>query len=258
MKNLIPLSFAVVALAGCSHTETTTAKPGETKHMTGGGMEMTLTAKSGGYAANMLTPGSLGAATGSRLGQKDAEGFTVIFDGSWEGWRVNENPKAWTLVGGALRAQGDRSHCFYVGGEQPFKDFQLKVDVMTEPGSNGGIYIHTKYQDSGWPFGGYETQVNQTQGDWRKSGSVYSVQDVKEDGIKGIVKDNEWYTHHVIVKGGNIKIYLNGKLVNDFTEEPGRQAGKDFERKLNSGTIAFQAHDPKSVVLYKNVRIKKL
>ena len=51
--------------------------------------------------------------------------------------------------------------------------------------------------------------------------------------------------------------HINGKLVNDFTEEAGRKAGKDFERKLNEGTIAFQAHDPKSVVQYRNVRVKK-
>lgn len=192
------------------------------------------------------------------LGSVDSEGFTLISDGSWTGWRVNENSKAWTTVDGAFRAQGDRSHNFYYGPLAPFRDFELKVDVLTEPGSNGGIYIHTKYLDTGWPWGGYETQVNQTQGDWRKSGSVYSVQDVKEDKLKGVVQDNQWYTHHVVVKGNNIKIYLNGTLVNDFTEEAGRQPGKDFERKLNAGTIALQAHDPKSVVFYKNIRVKKL
>jgi len=189
---------------------------------------------------------------------KAEAGWVTISNGTWDGWRVNENPKSWSVVDGAFRAQGDRSHCFYYGPLAPFGDFELKVDVLTEPGSNGGIYIHTKYQDTGWPWGGYETQVNQTQGDWRKSGSVYSVKDVREETIKGIVKDNEWYEHHVVVKGNNVKIYLNGKLVNDFTEEAGRQPGKDFERKLNSGTIAFQAHDPKSVVYYKNVRVKKL
>ena len=242
MKAILPLGLAAALIAGCAQSKTYTAKPGESKTVKTSAGEMTLTATSG-------TP---------KLGSVDAEGFTLISDGSWTGWRVNENPKAWSIVNGAFRAQGDRSHNFYYGPLAPFKDFELKVDVMTEPGSNGGIYIHTKYLDSGWPWGGYETQVNQSQGDWRKSGSVYSVQDVKEDVIKGLVKDNEWYTHHVVVKGGNVKIYLNGKLVNDFTEEAGRQPGKDFERKLNSGTFALQAHDPKSVVLYKNIRVKKL
>ena len=192
-----------------------------------------------------------------QIGHVDSQGFTLISDGSWTGWKVNETPASWSLADSGFKAQGERSHNFYTGPLAPFKDFELKVDVKTAPNSNGGIYIHTKYQDSGWPWGGYETQVNQTQGDWRKSGSIYSVQDVKADKIEGVVRDNEWYTHHVIVKGNRVQIFLNGKLVNDFTEEPNRKAGKDFERKLSEGTIAFQAHDPKSIVQYRNVRVKK-
>ncbi len=237
MKYLIPLA-AAAALAGCaSHSH----------HKSDGAAAST-------GPVNQNFPHN----PGTDLGKRDAEGFTIIFDGTWAGWRVNENPQAWSISNGAFRAQGDRSHNFYVGPLQPLKNFELKLEIMTEPGSNGGVYIHTKFQDSGWPWGGYETQVNQTQGDWRKSGSVYAVLDVKEDQIKGVVKDNEWYTHHVIVKDGTIKIFLNGKLVNEFKEEAGRQPGKDFERKLNAGTIALQAHDPKSVVFYKNIRVKPL
>jgi Domain of Unknown Function (DUF1080) len=185
---------------------------------------------------------------------KDSEGFTPIFDGTWSDWRVSERPNSWTIVNGAFRANGERSHNFYVGPMAPFKNFELKVDVYTEPGSNGGIYIHTKFQDEGWPWGGYEIQVNNTHSDWRKTASVYAVQDVKETPAV----DRKWWTQHIVVKDNNIKVYIDGKLVNDFTEEPGRQAGKDFERKLNQGTFALQAHDPKSVVLYKNIRVKKL
>jgi hypothetical protein len=209
-----------------------------------------------GCATNAADSAASKPKTG-QIGHVDSEGFTLISDGSWTGWKVNENPASWSLADGGFKAQGERSHNFYTGPLAPFKDFELKVDVKTAPNSNGGIYIHTKYQDSGWPWGGYETQVNQTQGDWRKSGSIYSVQDVKADKLEGVVRDNEWYTHHVIVKGNRVQIFLNGKLVNDFTEEAGRKAGKDFERKLSEGTIAFQAHDPKSIVQYRNVRVKK-
>lgn len=239
MKHVFAAIAVAGLMAGCassSKTTHTTKSPDPVPSQKG--------------AASVAAPG----APGSRLGKVDAEGFTVIFDGTWDGWLVNERPDSWKIANGALRASGERSHAFYIGALQPFKDFELKVDVMTEPGSNGGIYIHTKYQDAGWPWGGYETQVNQTQGDWRKSGSIYSVQDVKEIHVK----DNQWYTHHVVVKGNTVKIYLDGKLVNEFTEEAGRKPGKDFERKLNQGTIAFQAHDPKSVVYYRNVRVKKL
>ena len=36
------------------------------------------------------------------------------------------------------------------------------------------------------------------------------------------------------------------------------QPGKDFARKIAEGTFALQAHDPKSVVRYKNIRVKRL
>lgn len=242
MKYYLPFLAAALLGAGCVSIKTET-----TSHHSS--TPPTKSSDAGGAAV-----ATSGAGGQTPAGQVDAEGFTVLFDGHWTDWRVNENTKAWSIVNGAFRANGDRSHNFYVGPLAPFKDFEFKADVMTEPGSNGGIYIHTKFQDTGWPWGGYETQVNQTHSDWRKSGSVYSVQDVKEVPVK----DNQWYTHHVIVKGNNIKVYLDGKLVNEFTEEAGRQGGKDFERKLNSGTFALQAHDPKSVVLYKNIRVKKL
>ena len=51
---------------------------------------------------------------------------------------------------------------------------------------------------------------------------------------------------------------IDGKLVLEYNEPPGTQPGKDFARKISEGTFAFQAHDPKSVVRYKNVRVKRL
>lgn len=51
---------------------------------------------------------------------------------------------------------------------------------------------------------------------------------------------------------------VDGKIVLEYNEPPGAQPGKDFARKISSGTFALQAHDPKSVVSYKNIRVKKL
>ena len=44
----------------------------------------------------------------------------------------------------------------------------------------------------------------------------------------------------------------------EYVEPAGAVAGKEFERKLSQGTFALQAHDPGSVVRYKNIRVKKL
>ena len=53
-------------------------------------------------------------------------------------------------------------------------------------------------------------------------------------------------------------VKIDDKTVLEYNEPSGAQAGRDFSRKLDEGTFAFQAHDPKSVVRYKNIRVKRL
>ena len=116
---------------------------------------------------------------------------------------------------------------------------------MTTPGSNSGIYFHTAYQDSSWPTKGYEVQVNNSHTDWRRTGSLYAIQDVKEV----YVKDNEWYTESITVKDKHVTIKVNDKTVVDYVEPENvkREAGME-QRVLSSGTFALQGHDPKSKV----------
>ncbi len=178
------------------------------------------------------------------------EGWINLFDGkSFAGWKVSEHAGTFTVQDGMIVAFGDRSHLFYDGSvnNHNFKNFEFKANVMTTPGSNSGIFIHTTYQEEGWPSKGYEIQVNNTHTDWRKTGSVYAVQDVKE----APAKDNEWFTEHIIVQGKKITVLINGKVINEYTEpaEGGR---------LSGGTIALQGHDPKSKVFYKDVMLKIL
>ena len=60
------------------------------------------------------------------------------------------------------------------------------------------------------------------------------------------------------MQGNSVTVRMDGKKVLQYNEPPGAQPGKDFERKLNEGTFALQAHDPGSVVRYKNIRVKRL
>jgi hypothetical protein len=181
-------------------------------------------------------------------------GWISLFDGkSFDGWKVSENPHTFTIRDGAIVANGPRAHCFYVGPVEnaDFKNFELKVDVMTKPNSNGGIFFHTEYQDEGWPAKGFEAQVNNTyMDDPRKTGSLYGIVDV----LEAPAKDNVWFTEHVIVKSKRVVIKVDGKTVVDWTEPAGERA----RRALSSGTVALQGHDPGSTVFYKNIRIKPL
>jgi len=190
------------------------------------------------------------------LAADSEEGFKSIFDGkTFTGWKFgDEKAKSWRIEDGALVAQGTRSHAFYVGDDVPFKDFELKVDVMTKPGSNGGIYFHTAYQESGWPRTGFECQVNVTQGDWIKTGSLYGLVNMALTPAQ----DNQWWTQHIIVQGSKVTVKIDGQTVLEYNEPPGARPGREFTRKLDQGTFALQAHDPNSVVRYKNIRVKRL
>ncbi len=185
------------------------------------------------------------------------DGFVALFDGkSLDGWKkAEENPESWKVVDGMLVCDGPRCHLFYDGDLAPLKNFHFKAEVMTTPGSNAGIYFHTKYQAENWPKQGFECQVNVSHKDPKKTSSLYGVINVADPGVK----DNEWYTQEIIVKGKNVKLILNGKTMVDYTEPDGQQPAQGgFQRLIGEGTFALQAHDPESKVYFRNLRVKPL
>ena len=60
--------------------------------------------------------------------------------------KAMENEESWQVKDGDLVCKGPRCHLFYVGEEAPWKNFHFKAEVMTLPGSNSGIYFHTRFR----------------------------------------------------------------------------------------------------------------
>jgi hypothetical protein len=140
-----------------------------------------------------------------------------LFDGkTLTNWKVGANASTFSIENGSIAVNGPVAHLFYDGdiGNHNFKNFEFKASVMTTPGSNSGIYFHTIYQESSWPKKGYEVQVNNSHTDWRRTGSLYGIQDIKET----YVKDNEWYTEYIKVVGKKVTIKINDKTVVEYTE----------------------------------------
>lgn len=186
------------------------------------------------------------------------DGWVSLFDGrTLEGWKASENPSTFSVADGAIVVAGPRSHLYYVGpvNNHVFTNFEWKADVMTTPGSNSGMYFHTEFQETGWPAKGYEVQVNNSHTDWRRTGGLYAIVDVKESPAK----DGTWFTQHITVTGKSVVIRVDGKVTAEYTEPAGVERPADMAgRKLGSGTFALQGHDPKSKAFFKNVMVKVL
>ena len=184
--------------------------------------------------------------------------WVSLFDGkSLNGWKVGANAETFKIENGSIAVNGNVAHLFYDGPvmNHEFKNFEFKTQVMTTPGSNSGIYFHTAYQESGWPAKGYEVQVNNSHTDWRRTGSLYAIQDVREVSVK----DNEWYTESITVQGKRVIIKINDKTVVDYTEPDNvERTGGMARRLISSGTFALQGHDPKSKVYFKDIMVRAL
>ena len=185
-------------------------------------------------------------------------GWVSLFDGkSLKNWKVGDNAATFSVANGMIVVHGETAHLFYDGdvNNHHFKNFEFKAEVMTMPGANSGIYFHTGFQQGGWPAKGYEVQVNNSHTDWRRTGSLYGIEDVKEVYIK----DSVWFTEHIIVQDKRVKIMLNDKTVVEYTEPANVKRGNgDSLRVISNGTFALQGHDPKSIIYFKNIMVKVL
>jgi hypothetical protein len=195
-------------------------------------------------------------------------GFTDLFNGKdFTGWKIAGAADTFTIQDGAMVANGAVAHAYYDGPfrNHSFRNFELKIDLMTRAGSNGGVYVLTEHQEVGgnarasgrFPSKGFEIQVNNSHTDRIRTGSLYHVVDVLDDSP---AKDDVWFTEHIIVQGDTITVNVDGKQVVKWTQPADWDGGREGPgRKITGpGTIALQGHDPKSTVYYKDIRIKPL
>jgi hypothetical protein len=181
--------------------------------------------------------------------------WVQLFNGrDLTGWKVY--PKGtgnWKVVDGAFTCTGPASHLFSERGD--YQNFHYRIEALVTDGSNSGQYFRARYE-AGFPKG-YEAQINATQRDPIKTGSLYpsfgiSREKAKEAGLlilEAPHKANEWFTQEVIADGNHIIIKVNGKTTVDF---------KDEKNTYSKGHFAIQHHDPGCVVKVRKVEVKEL
>ncbi|MBW3628933.1 MAG: DUF1080 domain-containing protein [Gemmatimonadetes bacterium] len=182
------------------------------------------------------------------------DGWFRLFDGrSFDGWRIAEDANAFRIENGAIVANGLRSHLFYDGPlmDRDFKNFELQAEVMTRPGANSAIYVHTHYMEGAWPNilpSGYEIQINNTAANPGRTASVFTFADILEPPAK----DDVWFVMNIRVTGRRVQVRIDDRLVNDYTEPA------DKRTRLTGGTFALQAHEVGEITHFRNIVVRPL
>jgi len=155
----------------------------------------------------------------------------TLFDG--------KTGKQWTTSGqtevrdGVLNLSGDSARAILKSGQ--YKNFTLSMEIRTATGGKGAVWFHTDTALSK----GYCVAINNDRTDsiwWRMSGSLVSVRNL----TKSIVKENEWFTMDITVKGKAVNVSINGYPVVEYIEPAAPfRTEAHASALLSSGTFAL-------------------
>jgi hypothetical protein len=202
------------------------------------------------------------------------EGFVSMFNGrdltGWEG-----KPGGWWVEDGTITSQSTKEkpcvkhHYLMWRGGQP-ADFELRLSYRIV-GGNSGIQFRSK-EIPNWDTRGYQADLEAGQ-QW--TGALFQHQRggvamrgekavIDESGKKTVerlgdpvelqkqVKANGWNEYHVIARGPEIILKINGVVMSHAID-------RDREKACQRGVIALQMHPgPPMKVQFRNLRIKVL
>lgn len=197
-----------------------------------------------------------------------ADDWEMLFNGrDLTGWKANRQPASFGVKDGVIVVHpvDESAHLFYVGdgkdGSATLKNFELELTARCDGRANSGVYFHTAIDSGKGPKNhlgkGYEVQLNNTEKEKKKTGSLYAVKDLDASPVD----ETKWFTVRIVVKEKRITISVDGEQVVDYTEpedvkREAARAGRVLDP--NGGAIALQAHDPTSNYYFKDIRIKRL
>lgn len=215
------------------------------------------------------------------LAADDEEGFVSMFNGeNLDGWTAMpaSAAKAWSAQDGMIVGEGDKGRSYLVFDNREIADFELKFSYRFPGKGNSGVNIRARVDETGRRgFQGYHVDLGHVGigknvlGAWdfhtpgRREHRCFRgdrlVIDENDNPtvtpIEGAVTledihKGDWNDVYVIVQGNQFKFSINGKPASEFTEH------LPPERRLHTGMIQMQLHDPGMIVQFKNLRIKIL
>ena len=212
----------------------------------------------------------------------DKNGFVTIFDGnSLDGWEATpaKSAPAWEAKNGAIVGTGDKGRGYLTYSKNKnVADLEMKFSYRFPGKGNSGVSIRAIPDKTGRrDFQSYHADLGhvgiggKVLGAWdfhtpghrehrcfRGDVLVIGKDDAPtitpvKNGLKVTdIKKGKWNAVHIIAKGNNFKLYINGKLSSEFTEH------LPLAKRLKSGMIQLQLHDPGMIVEFKDIKLKVL
>ena len=208
---------------------------------------------------------------------KDTAVFINIFDGkTFNGWKADTS--VWHIenecfVGEVTPNKQIQTNSFLIYTRSQAGDFELKAKFKISNGGNSGVnYRSEEIADIPYALKGYQADIDgeniytgqnyeeRGRGFLAMRGQNATINNSKEafiiktidnpDTLKSKIKADDWNEIHLIVKGNNMKHYINEILMSETTDND----------SLNSkllGLIGLQVHVSKEMkVAYKNIQLK--
>ncbi|MDA0139368.1 family 16 glycoside hydrolase [Solirubrobacter deserti] len=179
-------------------------------------------------------------------------GYTGLFDGTLESltkWRLAGAGSFGRQEDCSIRSEGGLGLLWY--SAQQFGDYSLKLDWKLVKDDNGGVFVgFPNPGNDPWVAvnNGYEIQIDESDLPDRVTGSIYTFKGADREKVLAALKPlGQWNAYEIRKQGQNIKVLLNGVLVNDFTST---------ERNIATGYVGVQNHGGGESVWYRNIRLK--
>lgn len=185
-------------------------------------------------------------------------GAKPLFNGQdLDGWKKVDGSKSeFSVVDGAIQVKNGPG---FLETNGSWSNFVLQFEAKTNGDAlNSGVFFRLIPGTKEAPSNGYEFQVQNgfKDGDRSKPADAGTGAIFRRTQARWVVaNDREWFTATLVAHGAHFCSWVNGVQVTDWEDDRAPDANPRKGKKLESGPLSLQGHDPKTDLQFRNLRV---